>query len=71
MEKQSRDLQTCGRNFHKVMQKPEVEAETTNDSRGGELLAQLSSGNSSEGLTEIGIVAKKLEHITDFVTVDA
>jgi hypothetical protein len=64
----SRNLETYDTNVHRVMENSEVQAETAKDSRGGEPFAQLASDNSFEGLTDIGIVAKKLEHITELLT---
>lgn len=64
----SRNLETNDRNVHRVMEKSEVQAEATEDLRGGEPFAQSASDNSFEGLTDIGIVAKKLEHIPELLT---
>lgn len=55
--------------FTRSRKKSEVQEETTNNSRAKvEPLVRLASDISSEGLTDIEIVAKKLEHITDLLT---
>lgn len=50
------------------MQKSEVQAETTNNSMGRVQASVQLASDTSEGLTDIKIVAKKLEHITDLLT---
>ena len=64
----NRNLETHGGNVHRVMGKSEAQAEATEDLRGGEPFAPSASDDSFEGLTDIGIVAKKLEHITELLT---
>ncbi|KAF1955050.1 hypothetical protein CC80DRAFT_493395 [Byssothecium circinans] len=69
VEKTNRNLETHDRNFHKATQQPEIQPETTNNSKGRvETSVQPASDASSEGLTDIKIVAKKLEHITNLLT---
>ncbi|KAF2800275.1 hypothetical protein K505DRAFT_293027 [Melanomma pulvis-pyrius CBS 109.77] len=69
VEKTNRNLETYDRNFHKVTQQSEAQAKPTNDSKSRvETSVQLASDTSSEGLTDIEIMAKKLEHITDLLT---
>ncbi|KAH6877453.1 hypothetical protein BKA58DRAFT_375123 [Alternaria rosae] len=69
VEKTSRNLETYSRNFPKVMQKPEVQAENTNNSGGRvEASVQRANDTSSEGLADANIVAEKLEHIMDLLT---
>ncbi|RYN54213.1 hypothetical protein AA0118_g9244 [Alternaria tenuissima] len=64
----NRNLETHGGNVHRVMGKSEAQAEATEDLRDGEPFAPSASDDSFEGLTDIGIVAKKLEHITELLT---
>ncbi|KAH4854417.1 hypothetical protein HBH75_094300 [Parastagonospora nodorum] len=69
VERTSRNLETEDGKLHKVTQISEIQAETTNISRGRvEASVQLASDISSEGQTDIEIVAKKLEHITELLT---
>ncbi|KAH7396977.1 hypothetical protein DE146DRAFT_720617 [Phaeosphaeria sp. MPI-PUGE-AT-0046c] len=64
VEKTSRNLETHDRNSDKVTQNPEVQAEATNASGDRvKALVQLASDTPSEGLNDISIIAKKLEHI--------
>ncbi|CAN9254303.1 unnamed protein product [Alternaria alternata] len=64
----SRNLETHGRNVHRAVGKSEAQAEAAEDLRGGEPFAPSASDDSFEGLTDIEIVAKKLEHITELLT---
>jgi hypothetical protein len=68
VEKTSRDLETYDRNFQKVMQKSEAQAETANDSGGRVQTSVQVASDASEGLTDIRIVEEKLNHITDLLT---
>lgn len=65
IENTSGNLETHDRNSHKVTQKSMVQEETTDNSRGkAEALVPPASDTSSEGLTNVEIAAKNLEHTT-------
>lgn len=67
VEKTSKDLETFDRSFQKVMQYSEVQTESTNESRGSVQASAELKDETSGGLTDIKIVEKKLEHITDLL----
>ncbi|KAF2009476.1 hypothetical protein BU24DRAFT_75679 [Aaosphaeria arxii CBS 175.79] len=70
VEKTNRDLEKYDRSVHeKIAQQPEAQAKPSNDSQDSvEPPVQPESQPSSEGLTDIEVVARKLEHITDLLT---
>ncbi|EMD87218.1 hypothetical protein COCC4DRAFT_34436 [Bipolaris maydis ATCC 48331] len=68
VEKTSKNLETYDRQCYKVKQEFEVQSETTNNSSDrGESPAQLANDTSSQGLADIKIIAKELEHIKDLL----
>lgn len=68
VEKTNKDLETYDRKFQEIMQQPEVRIENTNEStKIVQASAELGS-EISEGLTDIKIIEKELDNITDLLT---
>lgn len=69
VEKTNKDLEKYDSKVRQVTQQPEGQPKTTHNTQGPvDTSAHPASDTSSEGLTDIKIMAKKLEHITDLLT---